>query len=128
MLTLNPFRSVWLYTLIVMALFSVPSFFAIQSTVTEEKYKASQELFEWVATHEKSIFAKEEFDIPRSVRFHLNIYDETHTLLYRGIEATLEDVQFKIRVVYPFLYYQKAVQTDDRGLFFVVVQTKLNYA
>ncbi len=128
MLTLNPFRSVWLYTLIVMALFSVPSFFAIQSTVTEEKYKASQELFEWVATHEKSIFAKEEFDIPRSVRFHLNIYDEMHTLLYRGIEATLVDVQFKIRVVYPFLYYQKAVQTDDRGLFFVVVQTKLNYA
>jgi signal transduction histidine kinase len=111
-----------------MALFCVPSYFAIQSTVIEEKYKASQELFEWVDAHEKSLFAKEGFDIPRSVRFHLNIYDDTHTLLYRGIEHTLKDVEFKVRVIYPFLYYQKAIVTQDQRLFFVVVQVRLNYA
>ena len=128
MLSLNPLRSVLAYTLIVMALFCVPSYFAIQSTITEEKYKASQELFEWVDAHEKSIFAKEEFDIPRSVRFHLNIYDNQHTLLYEGIEHHLEKLYFKVLVVYPYLYYQKEVKTSDSRLFYIVVQVRLNYA
>ncbi len=128
MLSLNPLRSVLAYTLIVMALFCVPSYFAIQSTITEEKYKASQELFEWVDAHEKSIFSKEEFDIPRSVRFHLNIYDNQHTLLYEGIEHHLEKLYFKVLVVYPYLYYQKEVKTNDNRLFYIVVQVRLNYA
>ncbi|WP_228448060.1 hypothetical protein [Sulfurospirillum diekertiae] len=59
MFSLNPFRSVLVYTLIVMALFCVPSYFAIQSTIMEEKYKATQEILEWVDAHEKSIFEKE---------------------------------------------------------------------
>lgn len=128
MLSLNPFRSVLVYTLIVMALFCVPSYFAIQSTITEEKYKATQELFEWVSVHEKTLISKEGFDIPRSVRFHLNIYDDTYQLRYRGIEQTLENTDFKVRVIYPFLYYQKGIVTDDHRLFFVVVQVQLNYA
>ena len=126
MLSLNPFRSVLVYTLIVMALFCVPSYFAIQSTIMEEKYKATQEILEWVDAHEQNIFEKEHFDIPRSVRFHINIYDATHTLHYQGIQKSLDDLNFKIRVIYPFLYYQKEI-TKESELFYLVVEQELNY-
>jgi len=127
MLSPNPFRSVLVYTLIVMALFCVPSYFAIQSTIMEEKYKATQEILEWVDAHEKSIFEKEHFEIPRSVRFRINIYDATHQLLYKGITEPLSDFTFKVRVVYPFLYYQKEIK-KERELLYLVVELQLNYA
>jgi two-component system, OmpR family, sensor kinase len=127
MLSLNPFRSVLVYTLIFMALFCVPSYFAIQSTIMEEKYKATQEILEWVSAQEKSIFAQKSFEIPRSVRFHINIYDETHTLLYQGIQEPLNDFNFKVRVIYPFLYYQKEIKKEST-LFYLVVELQLNYA
>lgn len=127
MLSLNPFRSVLAYTLIVMALFCVPSYFAIQSTIMEEKYKATQEILEWVDAHEKSIFEKEHFEIPRSVRFHINIYDATHQLCYQGIQESLNDLNFKVRVIYPFLYYQKKIQHENE-LLYLVVELQLNYA
>jgi len=127
MLSLNPFRSVLLYTLIVMALFCVPSYFAIQSTIMEEKYKATQEIIEWVDAHEKSIFEKERFEIPHSVRFHINIYDDIHTLQYQGIQESLNDFNFKVRVIYPFLYYQKEIKKGNE-LFYLVVELQLNYA
>jgi len=127
MLSLNPFRSVLVYTLIVMALFCVPSYFAIQSTIMEEKYKATQEILEWVDAHEKSIFEKEHFEIPRSVRFHINIYNDTHQLLYKGIQESLMDLDFKVRVIYPFLYFQKKIQHTNE-LLYLVVELQLNYA
>ena len=127
MLSPNPFRSVLVYTLIVMALFCVPSYFAIQSTIMEEKYKATQEIVEWVDAHEKSIFENEHFNIPRSVRFRINIYDANHQLLYKGIGEPLSDFTFKVRVVYPFLYYQKEIK-KERELLYLVVELQLNYA
>ena len=127
MLSPNPFRSVLVYTLIVMALFCVPSYFAIQSTIMEEKYKATQEILEWVNAHEKSVFEQEHFEPPRSVRFHINIYSATHTLLYQGIHESLTDFNFKVRVIYPFLYYQKEIQKGSE-LFYLVVELQLNYA
>jgi len=127
MLSLNPFRSVLVYTLIVMALFCVPSYFAIQSTIMEEKYKATQEILEWVDAHERSIFGKEYFDIPRSVRFHINIYDAMHQLRYQGIQESFTDLNFKVRVIYPSLYYQKKIQRENE-LLYLVVELQLNYA
>ncbi|WP_263832184.1 sensor histidine kinase [Sulfurospirillum oryzae] len=127
MLSYNPLRSVLVYTILIMTLFCVPSYFAIQSTIMEEKYKATQEILEWVEAHEKSIFAKESFDIPRSVRFHLNIYDDAHKLMYQGIQQNFDDLNFKVRVIYPFLYYQKEIKTDTE-LVFLVVEMQLNYA
>jgi len=127
MLSLNPFRSIIVYTLIFMALFCVPSYFAIQSTIMEEKYKATQEIIEWVSAHEKSVFEQEHFEPPRSVRFHINIYDETHTLRYQGIQEPLNDFNFKVRVIYPFLYYQKEIKKGSE-LFYLVVELQLNYA
>ena len=127
MLSPNPFRSVLAYTIIVMALFCVPSYFAIQSTIMEEKYKATQEIVEWVDAHEKSIFENEHFNIPRSVRFRINIYDANHQLLYKGIGEPLSDFTFKVRVVYPFLYNQKEIK-KERELLYLVVELQLNYA
>lgn len=127
MLSYNPLRLVFVYTLIVMALFCVPSYFAIQSTIMEEKYKATHELVEWIETHEKTIFASKSFEIPHSVRFHINIYDAKHTMLYHDIKEPLSDLNFRVRFIYPFLYYQKEVRANE-GLYYLVVQLQLNYA
>ncbi len=127
MLSYNPLRLVFVYTLIVMALFCVPSYFAIQSTIMEEKYKATHELVEWIGNHEKTIFATSSFEIPRSVRFHINIYDDRHALLHCDITEPLNDLDFRVRFIYPFLYYQKEVKTPE-GLYYLVVQLQLNYA
>lgn len=93
----------------------------------EEKYKATQEILEWVDAHEKSIFEKEHFEIPRSVRFHINIYDATHQLRYQGIQESLTDLNFKVRVIYPSLYYQKKIQQENE-LLYLVIELQLNYA
>lgn len=127
MLSPNPTRSIVVYTIIIMVLFCVPSYFAIQSTISEQKYKATQEIVEWVETHEATIFAHERFEVPKSVRFHINIYNDQHTILYQGIEAPLSRVFFKVRVAYPYLYYQKEVKAHG-NLYYLVVQLKLNYA
>ena len=110
-----------------MALFCVPSYFAIQSTIMEEKYKATQEIVEWVSAHENEIFTKERFEVPRSVRFHINIYDEKHTLLYQGISNHLASLYSKAQVIYPYLYYQKEIKKEGQ-LYFLIVELQLNYA
>ena len=110
-----------------MALFCVPSYFAIQSTIMEEKYKATQEIVEWVSAHENEIFTKERFEVPRSVRFHINIYDEKHTLLYQGISNHLASLYSKVQVIYPYLYYQKEIKKEGQ-LYFLIVELQLNYA
>ena len=83
MLSPNPTRSIVVYTIIIMVLFCVPSYFAIQSTISEQKYKATQEIVEWVETHEATIFAHERFEVPKSVRFHINIYNEMEYIVHR---------------------------------------------
>ncbi|WP_228448062.1 sensor histidine kinase [Sulfurospirillum diekertiae] len=70
---------------------------------------------------------KRRFEIPRSVRFHINIYDETQQLLYKGIQAHLTHSNFKVHVAYPFLYYQKEIQKGS-DVFYLVVELQLNYA
>ena len=91
-----------IYTVVVMALFCVPSYFALSSTLSEEKYKATQEILEWVETKEAVIFSENGFNAPQSVRFKTAIFDDNYTLLYSDIAATFDRVDFKVKVIYPY--------------------------
>ena len=110
-----------------MALFCIPSYFAIKSTIAEQKYKSTQEIKEWITQHKKSIFQKDGFKIPQSVRFHINLYDENKKLLYKGIEKELDNISFKIEFFYPDIYYNEMIKSDDK-LYYLVVKLQLNYA
>ncbi len=116
-----------IYTVVVMALFCVPSYFALSSTMSEEKYKATQEILEWIETKEAVIFSEHGFSAPQSVRFKTAVYDEHHTLIYSDLSNTFDEVAFKVKVVYPYLYYQKEVKVDENRLFYLVVELKINY-
>ena len=116
-----------IYTLVVMALFCVPSYFALSSTLSEEKYKATQEILEWIDTKEAVIFSEKGFNAPKSVRFKTAVYDENHALLYSDLSKKLEALYFKVNVIYPYLYYQKEVKVDGDKLFYLVVELKINY-
>ncbi len=116
-----------LYTVVVMALFCVPSYFAISSTMSEEKYKATQEILEWVETKEAIIFSEGGFNVPKSVRFKTAVFDDKHTLLYSDLSQTFERFDFKVKVVYPYMYYQKEVRLPSHELFYLVVELKINY-
>lgn len=116
-----------IYTVVVMALFCVPSYFALSSTLSEEKYKATQEILEWVETKEAVIFSENGFNAPQSVRFKTAIFDDNYTLLYSDIAATFDRVDFKVKVIYPYLYYKKEVKIGNDKLFYLVVELKINY-
>lgn len=115
------------YTIVVMALFCVPSYFALSSTMSEEKYKATQEILEWVETKEAVIFSESGFNAPKSVRFKTAVYDAHHNLLYSDLTQALHNFNFKVTVIYPYVYYQKEVKRADNELFYLVVELKINY-
>lgn len=95
--------------------------------MSEEKYKATQEILEWIETKEVVIFSENGFNAPQSVRFKTAVYDEHHALIYSDLSNTFDDVAFKVKVIYPYLYYQKEVKTDENRLFYLVVELKINY-
>lgn len=127
MLYPKPSIFIFIYTLVVMLLFCVPSYFALSSTISEEKYKATQEILEWIDANEASIFKEERLNVPSSVRFHVDIYDYLHQKLYSDIDTSFENLDFKIKVIYPHLYYQKEVKLHNGNLFYFVVAIKINY-
>lgn len=116
-----------IYTIVVMGLFCVPSYFALSSTISEEKYKATQEILEWIETKEAVIFSEEGFNAPKSVRFKTAIYDALHQELYSDLIQPLKRLDFKVDVVYPYLYYQKEVKLGQDRLYYLVVELKINY-
>ncbi len=116
-----------IYTIVVMALFCVPSYFALSSTLSEEKYKATQEILEWIDTKEAVIFSEKGFNAPKSVRFKTAVYDENHVLLYSDLSKKLEELSFKVKVIYPYLYYQKEVKIENNTLFYLIVELQINY-
>lgn len=128
MLYPKQFIFVLVYTIVVMGLFCVPSYFAISSTISEEKYKATQEILEWVEVNEASIFKGNGEYVPKSVRFKINIYNYLHEEVYADIKKTFDDFNFKAKVIYPHLYYQKEVKLQNGELFYLVVELKINYA
>ena len=116
-----------IYTVVLMGLFCVPSYFALSSTISEEKYKATQEILEWIETKEAVIFSEEGFNAPKSVRFKTAIYDALHQELYSDLVQPLQRLDFKVDVVYPYLYYQKEVKLGEEVLYYLVVELKINY-
>lgn len=116
-----------IYTIVLMGLFCVPSYFALSSTISEEKYKATQEILEWIETKEAVIFSEEGFNAPKSVRFKTAIYDALHQELYSDLVQPLQRLDFKVDVVYPYLYYQKEVKLGEEVLYYLVVELKINY-
>lgn len=116
-----------IYTVVLMGLFCVPSYFALSSTISEEKYKATQEILEWIETKEAVIFSEEGFNAPKSVRFKTAIYDAMHQELYSDLVQPLSRLDFKVEVIYPYLYYQKEVKLGNKTLYYLIVELKINY-
>lgn len=115
------------YTIVVMGLFCVPSYFAISSTIGEEKYKATQEILEWIETKEAVVFSEAGLNIPESVRFKTAIYSMNYELIYSDLAHTFEKPDFRINVIDPYLYYLKEVQQVNGEIFYWIVGLKLNY-
>ena len=87
-----------IYTILVMVLFGVPSYFALSSTINEERYKAAKEIAEWMHAKESYIFAKEPWRIPQSVRFKIAIYDQAHQVRYSDLRGSVGVLDFKTHV------------------------------
>ena len=79
------------------------------------------------STKEAIIFSEGGFNVPKSVRFKTAVFDDKHTLLYSDLSQTFERFDFKVKVVYPYMYYQKEVRLPSHELFYLVVELKINY-
>jgi two-component sensor histidine kinase len=127
MLSANNIKAAIIYTTIVVAIFCVPSYFAVKSVMAEERYKALNDIMEWIDTNENNIFAQESLDVPQSVRFKINIYDEQKELIYNGFKYAPKELNFKTYTKYPNIYYQKEIK-KDKNLYYIVVELELNYS
>ncbi|MDR1460221.1 MAG: HAMP domain-containing histidine kinase [Campylobacteraceae bacterium] len=122
----NNFKMLIAYMIAIAAMFCIPSYFALSSTVFEEKTKSVNEILQWVDANEKEIFKQEGLYIPRSVRFKINIYNEERELLFGDIKNPLDLTDFKIYLKYPNVYYQKEVKRG-KNLFYIIIERELNY-
>ncbi|MDR0407379.1 MAG: HAMP domain-containing histidine kinase [Campylobacteraceae bacterium] len=122
----SSFKIAAIYTAVIIAMFCIPSYFALMGAVFEEKTKSINEILRWMDANEKEIFGQENPQAPRSVRFKANIYNEKRELLFGNIKNSLDLVDFKIYSKYPNIYYQKEIKVG-KNLFYMIVEKQLNY-
>ena len=79
-----------IYTAILMILFCIPSYFAMESTINEEKHKTVHNIIEWIELNKNRIINEDGFNIPGSTRFKTNIYSSKHQMLHKEIERNLK--------------------------------------
>jgi signal transduction histidine kinase len=126
MLSANNFKTAIIYTTIIVTMLCIPSYFAVKSTIVEERYKAVHDILNWIESNEKKIFKKDGVHVPKSVRFKVNIYNYKRELIYSDINYPIKEPNFKTMLKYPNIYYQKEIK-NDRGLFYMIVELRLNY-
>jgi signal transduction histidine kinase len=120
------FKILIAYVIAVVAMFCIPSYFALTGVVSGEKNKSVNEILQWIDANEEEIFAQDGPHIPRSIRFKVNVYNEKRELLFGDIKDSLNLSNFKIYLKYPNVYYQKEIKVG-KNLFFMVVEGRLNY-
>jgi signal transduction histidine kinase len=126
MLSTDNFKTAVIYTTMIVVMFCIPSYFAIKSMIAEERYKAIHNILNWIDQNEKKIFKKDGLHVPKSVRFKVNIYNYKRELIYGDIKYPINGLDFKVLLKYPNIYYQKEIK-NDRGLFYMVAELRLNH-
>jgi signal transduction histidine kinase len=126
MLSTDNFKTAVIYTTMIVVMFCIPSYFAVKSTIVEEKYRAVHNILNWIDQNEKNFLKKDGLHVPKSVRFKVNIYNYKRELIYGDIKYPIDGLDFKILLKYPNIYYQKEIK-NGRELFYMVTELRLNY-
>jgi signal transduction histidine kinase len=119
-------KSAIIYTFLIVMTFCIPSYFAIRGAIVNERALALNEILEWVGHNEAALLRDDGVHKSASVRFRAAIYSDSHTLLRSNLHSTPDTFDFRVRLEYPYIYYQKEL-THDGQLYFLLVESDLNY-
>ncbi len=120
-------KSSFFYTLIIMVLFMFPNYFAIKATIDKELFINELSLIEWSNSVEKSIYSKDE-ELPISTKFKYGLYDQNHNLIVSYLEEEPANFSFEVMTKYPYMYYQKNVDSNIHNISYIVTAVQINYS
>lgn len=123
----NEVKSSFLYTLLVMVLFLIPNYFAINATMEKEEYTNKLALMQWVGEIEKYIYTADG-DLPKSVKFKIALYDNNYNKIISNLNKEPKNLLFETYIDYPYMYYQKNIDKNEFGISYVICETKINHS
>lgn len=120
-------KASFFYTILIMFLFMIPNYFAIKATIDKELFINKLSLMEWSNEIEKSIYSNEE-ELPRSVKFRFGLYDQNHNLIVSHLDEEPVNFNFETFTKYPYMYYQKNIDTNIHNVAYIVCAVRVNYS
>lgn len=105
----------------------IPSYFAINATIQKELFISKLALINWSEEIEKSIYSNGE-ELPRSVRFTFALYDQDHHKIVSHLAVEPQNFSFETFIKYPYMYYQKNIDTNMYNVAYIVSAMRVNYS
>lgn len=115
------------YTILMMLLFMVPSYFAIKATIEKELFINKLALMDWTNEIEKSIQANNN-ELPRSVKFQFALYDQNHNIIVSYLKKKPPNFFFETFSEHPYLYYQKNIDNNAYSVAFITTAMRVNHS
>ncbi len=114
----------YLYTFLLIILLSIPIYFVISLAYENEILSEKIKIKDYLSEVEYNL-NKEDFHF-RSVRYKLAIFDENLQLQRSNLSNKLNNYNFKVLVIYPYLYYKKDIYKNN--ISFIVSEIKIDYS
>lgn len=116
----------YFYTLVILILFAVPTYFAISFALQKEILINELELAKYANELEVRIQTNE-IAIAQSIKFKHGLYDKNGKELVSYLNNNFENINFKTYLKYPYLYYKKEVNKNNFDIAFIITQVEINY-
>jgi two-component system, OmpR family, sensor kinase len=120
-------KTSFFYTILIMVLFMIPNYFAIKATIEKELFLTKSSLMQWSEEIEKSIYSNEK-DLPRSVKFTFGLYDQNYNKIVSNLPQEPKNFSFETYIKYPYMYYQKNIETNPHNVAYIICATGVNYS
>lgn len=123
----NNRKVAYFYTLIIIILLSIPTYFVIKLTIEKEIILNELALEKYSNKLEKSILDKN-IELLRSVKINRAFYDKNNNLIMGSIKKNIKEFDFISFLDYPYIYYKKKIKLNSYGISYIITEKELNYS
>ncbi|QKF81682.1 sensor histidine kinase [Halarcobacter ebronensis] len=117
----------YFYTLLLMILFSIPVYFALNLAVNNELIIKEMALKNFSNEVEKSLYSGQ-LGLVRSVKVNFAFVNKDGEIQLNNLSKDLDNFNFRVYEEYPYLYYRKDVNKNIYDVSFIVSEVELNYS
>lgn len=123
----NNRKVAYFYTLIIIILLSIPTYFVIKLTIEKEIILNELALEKYSNKLEKSILDRN-IELLRSVKINRAFYDKNNNLIMGSIKKNIKEFDFISFLDYPYIYYKKKIKLNSYGISYIITEKELNYS